>query len=78
MLLARERDFSVFFFSKILFYSPSPAPRPLQENPSEGLRERAPKSLPTPQKIYNVKYFANVQRVASNNPAEKYCTDKNL
>ncbi|XP_069656185.1 H2.0-like homeobox protein isoform X2 [Haliaeetus albicilla] len=34
-----------------------------QENPSEGLRERAPKSLSSPnppQTIYNVKYFANV------------------
>lgn len=63
-LLAGERDFSdFFFFFLILFYSPSPAPCPLQENPSEGLRERAPKSLSSltpPQTIYNVKYFANV------------------
>jgi len=44
------------------------------------LRNPSAPPAPVPQTIYNVKYFCQrphqLQRVASNNPAKKYCTDK--
>lgn len=82
-------DVSFFYpypFYFILFLilkkrSPSPVPCPLQENPAPKNMLQNLSAQPTPlQTIYNVKYFANVphrlQLVASNNPANKYCTDE--